>query len=356
MDINEIYETYSSEKFYVTTYKNHFQDKMGFLNEFAFNDFVHELIKNENLPDYYLTCINVDLRIANSESMATGDYVLRKVIISLEDYYVFRIQGEKFNILCEKSQIEGLKEILNKPYERCKIYYGIVDDVPFKPKDDAEERALIRKGIRLMYANKGEKSINVSDSIVANKGNTPKQYQETKLKKYCNTMWYSIIKLQITEPIYKEVNVYVFPTTWKEAMRALPIIVAVYDNVSYNVKCCMGEENSVQFGIEGLRFNVSCRFDRDNHLAVTLFAVDKCKWNMENHTTHEGDYIPASFGKRLSPTKELYPIRKNIKGVWDYVLYEDGNIILNTEGYVTTPNGSRYGVFMDDKCLDLIQV
>lgn len=349
--IDNIYESYKSDELCAISNKDHFTDKAGYLNEFAFNHFTKVLSQENNLPDYFLTCINIDLRLANAESIAVGDYELRKFIISLEDFYVFRIQGEKFNILARKDQLQKLKTILDKPNNKYKVYYGMVKDIPYKPKDEYEERDIILKGIRAMYAHKGEKKVNVSYNIVADKGNVPKELQETKLKKYCSTMWYSITRLIITEPIYKELTVYAFPTAWKEALQSLPLIAAVYDNVTYNVKC----DNNIQFGVDGIKFSLTCRFDRDKHLTTSLFALDKCKCDVKTET-HEGDYIPAYFGKRLSPTKEIYPIRKNPKGMYDYIIYDEGKIEINTDGYVTTDDGVKYGVFMDDKCLDLIKL
>ena len=345
--INQLYERFQSDESCTLPCKEVYTDRYGYPNENAFHSFTESLIDNDE--DYYLVCLNIDLRKANSTSMAQGDYVLRKFILSLNQYYVFRIRGEKFNMLVTKEQIPEVKERLDTPNEKYQIYYGIVKDAPFKPHNSVEEKALIQKGIALMYECKIEKSA-PAPAIIDTKGNTPKELQEDKLRKYRSTMWYSTVNITITKPEYKEVSVIVYPTQWKPDMASLPVIVAVYDNISYNVKY----GKNVMFGVNGIRFSVSCRFDHDNHLDTTIYTVDKgdatVKFKID---TSEGVCIPENFGKRLSRTKELYPLRKNSTGMYDFIILEDERITLNTDGCYISPNGKRYGVFADDTFIEL---
>ena len=155
--INEVYENYKSDNERIMTCKDYFTDRNGYLNEYAFKDFIGEIRKN-GINNLYLCCFNIDLRKANLEGHAMGDYILRKFIVSLEKYYVFRIGGEKFNILCKKEQIPELQAIFDKENEKYRIYYGFVKEKPFFPQTEAEEKEMIRKGISLMYACKGEAS------------------------------------------------------------------------------------------------------------------------------------------------------------------------------------------------------
>ena len=344
----ELYDSLASDNLCTITYKDHFTDRNGYLNENAFQKFTEYLRTNNELPDYYLICLNIDLRLANAESTAVGDYVLRKFIVALDDFFVFRIQGEKFNILATKEQIPHIKQYLDTPNDKYKVYYGIVKEKPYKPQNEAEQREIIHKGISMMYESKGEKKVStIIDAI----GNEPKELHETKLKKYCDTMWYSIISLTITEPIYREITIYVYPTEWKEATHTLPILIAAYDNVEYNIKV----GTLITFGINGFRFSVSCRFDTDKHLSTAIFSLDndKCKCKISTQT-HEGVCIPTNFGKRITRTCEIYPLRRNQTGLFDYIALDDGAPKLNTTGYIETPNGMRYGVSMNDKSIDLI--
>lgn len=347
-----IYNEFKSNTKCVMSYKDYYTDRQGFLNDNAFHRFVSEIQSNPNIPELYLICLNVDLRKSNAESTAKGDYELRKLVVSLEDYYIFRIQGEKFNMLVTKEQIPTIEAVFTKPSDKYTIYYGIVKDKPFKPMSAIEEKELIRKGVSLMFANKGEiKQGYNTDSIIDGKGITPKELQETATRKYRSTMWYSEIHITITDPFYKEVDIYAFPTEVKQAMQSIPTIVAIYDNVQYNVKY----DSNVKFGINGLVFCLTCRFDREAHLATTIFAQDRCKYDIKTNTV-EGECIPATFGKRITPTKQIFPIRQNTTGLCDYVALEDGTITLNTEGVVVSPSGVRYGVVMDEKCIDLVKI
>jgi hypothetical protein len=355
MNKEELYESYKSSEECLFKRLSVFTDKHGYLNENAFQDFTKSIVNNPDDKDYYLICFNVDLRNANAESMAAGDYALRRFIVSLEDFFVFRIQGEKFNALVTQEEIPRIKTLLDKPNPLYKVYYGIVSDTPFHPQNAIEEREMIRKGIALMYENKGEKKVVATDDVVSVKGNTPKELQETKLRKYRKTMWYTTITLTLTNPKYKEVTIFIYPTEIKSNLQRVNIICAVYDNVHYNVKC----GNEVTFGIDGYRFTVFSRFNRDGHLDTAIYCVDKdkCKYQM-THDTHEGVCIPASFGKRLSQSREIYPLRKSSNGMYDYVDYnmDDNTVSVNTDGYVTTPSGTKYGVFMDAECIDLTKI
>lgn len=347
-----IYSQFKSDEQCVMTCRDYYTDRQGFINDNAFHKFISEIKENPDMPDLYLVCFNIDLRKSNAESTAVGDYELRKFIVSLEEYYVFRIQGEKFNMLVTKEQIPVVEAYLKKPSDKYTVYYGIVKEKPFRPATVIEERDLIRKGVTLMFMNKGEIKHGYSpDDVISGKGNTPKELQETATRKYRATMWYSEVRITVTEPFYKEVMVYAFPTEVKQAMQSIPTIVAAYDNVTYNVKF----DSQVKFGINGIVFNLTCRFDREEHLTTTIFTQDKCKYDIKTKNV-EGVCIPATFGKRITPTKQIFPIRQNATGMCDYIALEDGVVTLNTDGVVVSPSGVRYGVVMDDKCIDLIKI
>lgn len=355
MNRDELYDSYKAADVCSMMRRDVYTDRGGYLNENAFQDFTKKLSQNPDGEDYYLICFNIDLRNANAESMATGDYVLRRFIVSLEDFFVFRIQGEKFNALVTKDEIPRIKTFLDKPNDKYKVYYGIVADTPYRPQTQTEEREIIRKGIALMYENKGEKKVVAQDDIISKKGNTPKELQETKLRKYRKTMWYTTMKLTITNPKYKEVTIYIYPTEMKPNLQRVNIICAVYDNVHYNVKSGI----EVTFGVDGYRFKVFSRFNREGHLDTAMYCVDndRCKYQM-TYDTYEGVCVPVAFGKRISVNKEIFPLRKNASGMYDYVLFdkESGETTLNTDGYLSMPNGVKYGVFMDAECIDLAQI
>lgn len=349
--INEVYENYKSDNERIMTCKDYFTDRNGYLNEYAFKDFIGEIRKN-GINNLYLCCFNIDLRKANLEGHAMGDYILRKFIVSLEKYYVFRIGGEKFNILCKKEQIPELQAIFDKENEKYRIYYGFVKEKPFFPQTEAEEKEMIRKGISLMYACKGEASAAKTDFIIGDKGNTPKELQETSKRKFRSTMWYVVADITVTKPEYRTVKAYIYPTEIRSPKQSIPIIVIVDNNINYIVR----SGYTVEFGVCGIRFCTKCHFDAENHLQTWLFSTDTGGEFDIKIRTVEGVCIPANFGKRLKNGKEIYPIKPNITGMWDFVIFDDGTPTLNTDGYFTDDSGVRYGVYMDKEYLNLVEL
>lgn len=338
---------YQSEELLSVSIKDFFTDRHGYANEQAF---YHYLKTNKDMLNdipYRLICINVDLRKANAQSIAFGDYVLNKLIMTLEDYSVFRIQGEKFNVIVKDSDLPTALSILEKPNENYDIYVGVAPS-RLMYNDISDVAKIIREGVRLMFENKS-RSKDKDNAIIGNKGRTPKALRETKLTKFRNTMWYSTIKIRITEPTYKELTVFVFPTEFKQALQSIPTIAIIYDNLDYRVLY----SNDIHFGTDGLLFTLNTRFDREGHLNTAIFntGTGKCEFDID---TSEGICIPHYFGKKISATKEIYPFRKNVQGYCDYVSLDNGVVELNKEGILKTANGELYGVTMDSKCINLI--
>lgn len=140
-------------------------------------------------------------------------------------------------------------------------------------------------------------------------------------------------------------------------MESLPLIVVVDDLLEYRVM----QGKDVHFGVEGIVFSVSARYDREGHLNTAVYQMkdemmpdepEQCELEIR---THEGSCVPANFGKRISSKREIYPIRKNIQGYMDYVLLENGTAVINTEG-VIEKKGKLYGVFSDDNYVELIPI
>lgn len=348
----KVYKNYTSIEKLELTCKDHFTEKAGFPNEFAFLDFAQQIKREDEM---YLVCLNVDLRKANRISYAFGSYTLRKFMVSLEGFYVFRIQGEKLNIFVPESGVQELKSILDAPNEFIDVYYGFVPEY-FDAADLDQQRSV---GVELMYQDKAKKHSKAKsgDSLLAGKGNTPVGLQETFERKYKETMWYSVAKIAVTSPVFKEVTVHIFPTEFRSPMESLPLIVVVDDLLEYRVM----QGKDVHFGVEGIVFSVSARYDREGHLNTAVYQMkdemmpdepEQCELEIR---THEGSCVPANFGKRISSKREIYPIRKNIQGYMDYVLLENGTAVINTEG-VIEKKGKLYGVFSDDNYVELIPI
>lgn len=352
--LQTIYEDYNSNGYVTVPKQNIYKDKDGFLNEIAFRDFIARLAK-EN--ECYLACINVDLRASNaSQGYAFGTRVLRTAYLQLQDFvHIFRIGGEKFNLVIEKENLENAKKMLDSDVkELFSIYYGVITD-EFLTADNYEE--LRKRGVEAMYRHKADctgKDISEvrDDKIVGDKGNTPPELQETDTHKFRETMWYGTIAFTEKEPLSKEVIVYVFPTEYKDKMMSAHQIVVVDDYV--NTVVFTG--NDVRFGFDGIRYNVNSRFDNDGKLTIMCFKDKKSngECGMIIHS-HEGSCLPANFGKRIGNGCEIYPIKKIATGAYSYVLWDKQNnkATYNETGLVEM-KGKKYAVFADENGIDLI--
>lgn len=334
------YDDYFGGEEIVVTKKDFYTTRKGFPNRKAFVDFSANLDGN-----YYLVLMNVDLRKANMESYENGDYVLRRFIMSLLNYgfYVFHIWGEKFNILVPQERVFELKELLEKPSEDYDLYYGIVMTEQY---DHTRSQEFIQKGITLMYQDKSVKK--GSRTTATPLKNIPEEFQETFRRKFRSTMWYSVIDITVSEPEFKTARVYVFPTEYKKPLESVKLI-AVVDELT-NYRLYYGKD--IHFGLGGVMFSASGRFNREQTFTMAFFNTGKGKAEYDINT-HKGIGIPTSFGKRASGGREVYPIKQNVNGFCDYVLLKEDGVELNTTGLINV-NGMMYGVCQDDNFIDLI--
>lgn len=352
MTSKEIYNSFTSVEEIKLTSKDFYCDKSGIPNENAFEHFTESLDFDD---EFRLVCLCLDLRKVNKEEgYASGSRIMRKFFLTLQDMgvYAFRIHGEKFNILCKQEQLDELKEFLDEKSEKYAVYYGVPND-PYNlfTRDD-----LIEEGKNLMYEDRKRKcgkstEDNQSDFLVGNKGNTPTDLQETQFHKYLSTMWYTKAKIMITEP-FKELFLYIFITDFKPPYQSLPLIVVTDDLLEYRVFA----DTDVKFTAEEIDFRINARFNKDGRLITGIFPegenAKNCK--CEFIEKHEGISIPSNFGKRVGKN-EIYPIKQNINGVCDYVLYEKGEAKLDQTGLIEI-DGVKYGVYMDKEGIDLVKV
>lgn len=347
-----IYKSFMSETSMETTNREFYCEKSGIPNLKAFEVFTESIDFDDK---YYLTCVNIDLRAINkAEGYASGSRVMRKFFLALEELgvYVFRIQGEKFNILCKEDKKEELKKFLDEDNsDKYKVYYGM----PEEPYSLFTCDDLVEEGKRLMYADKKKKGglgdENTTDFLVGNKGNTPADLQETEFHKYISTMWFTKAKITVLEP-FKEVMLYIYVTDFKPPYQSLPLLVVVDDLLEYRVFTA----TNVELTIEEIGFRVNARFDKQGRLQTAIFPDGKGAKNCKIEFTekHEGVSIPSNFGKRVGKN-EIYPIKQNINGVCDYVLLTKDGAELNDTGLVDI-NGEKYGVYMDNESIDLAKV
>lgn len=347
-----VYKNFMSEEPKETTNREFYCEKNGIPNLKAFETFTESIDFDD---EYFLTCVNIDLRATNkAEGYASGSRILRKFFLSLLelDVYAFRVQGEKFNILCKKDKLAGLKEFLDEDNsEKYKVYYGMPEEAySLFTCDD-----LIEEGKRLMYEDKHKKGgvgdENTTDFLVGNKGNTPADLQETEFHKYISTMWFTKAKITVLEP-FKEVMLYIYVTDFKPPYQSLPLLVVVDDLLEYRIFT----GTNIELTIEEIGFRINARFDKQGRLQTAIFPdgtnSKNCKFEFTER--HEGVSIPSNFGKRVGKN-EIYPIKQNINGVCDYVLLTKDGAELNDTGLIEI-GGDKYGVYMDNESIDLAKV
>lgn len=354
MDMREKYKSYWANDPITVTKRELYTDAEGFPNEVAFSHFVKNLTVSDKL---YLACINVDLRASNkAKGYAFGSLVLRKAILQLQDFFcVFRISGEKFNVLIPEEDLENARAMLDKcPKQLFTIYYGIVTSEFVCTNNIASLR---REGIDLMYSHKaeltGKKHEEVrDDKIIGDKGNTPAQLQETDTHKCRETMWYGVIDFEELQPYARNVKAYIFPTEYKDKKMSLHQIVVVDDLI--NTRIYTG--NNVVFGFDGIKFSVSTRFDEHGKLSILCFKDRESKGQVEmNIQLHEGSCIPASFGKRIDGRRELFPVKQVVSGGYSYALLDrtTGEVTFDDTGMVEV-EGKQYAVCVTENSIDLI--
>lgn len=354
MDMREKYKSYWADDPITVTKRELYTDSEGFPNEVAFLHYIKTLTPSDK---FLLACINIDLRASNqAKGYAFGTLVLRKAVLQLQDFFaVFRVSGEKFNLLIPEEELEDAKRMLdNCPNTLFTIYYGIsTKDYVYSENIEM----LRRDGIDLMFAHKakvtGKKHEEVrDDKIIGDKGNTPAQLQETDTHKCRDTMWWGVIDLEEIQPFARNVKAYVFPTEYKDKKMSLNQIVVIDDLV--NTRILTG--NNVTFGFDGIKFSVSTRFDENGKLSVLCFKDRESKGQVEmNIQLHEGNCIPASFGKRLDSKREIFPIKQVASGGFSYVLFDRStNTVTYDETGLVEVDGKRYAVYVTENSIDLI--
>lgn len=349
------YSEYTNDTLITVPKRKLFTDAEGFPNENAFRSFVEPLTEDDGC---YLACISIDLTASNeSGGYAFGTLMLRKVYLQLKDnFFVFRVSGDKFNIIVPEGDFEKAEQMLSScDAELLTIYYGFVKNQPITGENYADLR---RQGIELMYQNKAvrtDKKLGAvrDDKIVGDKGNTPVELQETLTHKFRETMWYGTIIFDESEPTAREITAYIFPTEYKENFASLNMIVVVDDLIHSRVYV----GNNIAFGFDGIRFTITSRFDNEGHLNIVCFKdrESKGKCEMTLHS-HEGVCIPASFGKRAGKGQEIFPVKPNAYGTYDYVLWDKTakTATLDTTGIVVM-DGKNYAVHANSKGIDLIE-
>lgn len=345
------YEDYTSSEKMTVTKREFFTDNDGYPDEKAFWDFVRYVSEEDKM---YLLCLDVDLKSSNAKGTGFGDLVLRTFFTKMQNHFPsFRMRGTKFNLFVHESNLALAEEMLTTDNSKLFTLYGEVLKDKFVSCDNVDE--LLQEGIKKMFNGRVD-----TDKIVGDKGNVPAERQETSTRKYLSTMWYARIIFNETKPSRRTLTAYVFPTEYKPPMALLDTVVVLDDVVKPRVY----EGSMITIPIDGMMIKVTTRFDNDGHLAVSWSKSLESKSNGEIEGTidiHEADSIPVNFGKRISSTKEIYPIKPNTQGLYEYVMYDrTAEYPKHKAEYITSGivqgKVNSYEVHMDSEVIELVKV
>ena len=333
----ENYGKYISEETMIVTSKEYYSDNDGFPNDRAFWDFVKNLHDTDRM---YLLCLDIDLSPSNAKGTGYGDLIMRTFFVKMQEYFPsFRMRGTKFNIFVPEKYIEAAEEMLRTDNSKYFILHGEIIKDKFVSSLNAEE--LIAEGVKRMLGGRRD-----SDMVLGNKGNVP-------------TMWFATITFKETKPALRTLTAYVFPTEYKKPMALLETVVVLDDMVTTKVY----DGTVVQLPIDGMRISISVRFDNDGNMVVSWFKMgDSAEGEITGEMElHEGDAIPVSFGKRIGGSKEIYPVKPNSQGLYEYVLFDRNASYPNHKAeYVTTGTvtgkENTYEVHRDSVAIELVKV
>lgn len=344
------YQDYlSTEKISISKSKL-YTDNYGFPNDIAFNDFCKSLTGNEGL---IMVCLIFDVTVSNNKDYQVGTEVLKKLYNQLKDsFYIFRYSGNKFNILSKANNLSRLKTMCDTcPAKYATIYYGIVDEC-IVTSENYEEQCRI--GVERMYKQKSAKASKTKLPIsITEKQSIPAEYQENQTHKSIQTMWYGIIKFEEKEPLPHTLTALIYPTEYKDYPAPLNMVVVLDDKV--NSRIFWG--TNVTIGFDGNRFDINCRINAEGNLIIQCFPDRDNKGVIDlTIKRHEGIYLPAEFGKQIDNNREIFPVKPNSYGSYDYVVWDkiEQKAEYNSTGIVSSDN-HIYTVTFNNKGIELTE-
>lgn len=359
-----------------------------------------EYIKSINTSNITLAAFNISVKEINKESRKKGNECLRAIIKELkkDNFKIFRIQGEKFNIVFLQNEYDyktkqKLKlyfdvSMFQLPYE---IYYGIetndnsnfeifrhrtveemyrdrnrknqiskVNDIIKKSKALLKMEADLleeEKNLQRLKSGKEKKLEKIisdkenSSQLIPGKEKTPDNFKENDRQKYLAEMYFATATVNaLKDGKFTSFTLYIFPTKLMPALVTLPNIVIIDTGINYTTyKDCN------HFTYMDVEYNVSMRFTREGKLNFSIFPTDETVKNNINIHTQEGLYTPDNFGKlvHLSDSDiEIFPIKQNIRNLYDFAYIKNNEIIINKNGFIND-NEKNISVTMDNTSINL---
>lgn len=359
-----------------------------------------EYCKDINTQNITLAAFNISVKEINKESRKKGDACLKALIneFKKQHYKIFRIQGEKFNIVFLKDEFDfkckqRLQLLFDVPVFQLPyiIYYGILtnDGSNFEIFRHRVIEEMYRDRNRKMQVNKIEAVVKKSKALlkmeadlleqeknlqrlkagkekkletivtaaksdkllIHGKEITPDNFKETDTQKFLAEMYFATATVNaLKDGKFTSFTLYVFPTKLMPALVTLPNIVIIDTGINYTAyKDCN------HFTYMDVEYNVSMRFTREGKLNFSIFPTDETVKNNINIHIQEGLYTPDNFGKIIHLSDgdiEIYPIKQNIRNLYDFGYIKDNEIIINKNGFIND-NGKNISVTMDDISINL---
>lgn len=340
------YERYLSDEEITVTSREYYTDSSGYQNEKAFWDFAKDIKEEDKM---YLMCIDIDLSPSNAKGTGFGDLVMRTFFTKIRELFpIFRMRGTKFNLFIPENEVKTVNEIISSDSNSSyfTIHGHIVTD-KFVSSETVKE--VLAEGVKGMLGDRKD-----DDAVVGDTGNTPAMQQETPTKKYIAEMWFAEITFTETAPNPRTLKAYVYPTEYQKPMAMLHSIVVLDDMVQPRVY----SGTVARIPIDGMRITITARYDHDGHIIVSWVksadTVGEIRGEIE---LHEGNSIPANYGKRIGSTKEIYPIKMNSQGLYEYALYDKKtqSVEYVTDGLIKGRE-KTYEVHRDSTVIQLVQI
>ncbi len=216
-----------------------------------------------------------------------------------------------------KSNETTLKEKEEALLEKQRIFEDKqkkLNEIEHKLKEQEEAEKRREEALRERI----EEKESIDESLIPN---TSKEIDglETTERKSLLSMWFAKTSLHFvdTSKGYHEATIYSFPLEYKKAPFTSKSCIVVEDDRGEYQSYVATNHN---FTIGNTSFVLVVKFNKDGQITIAVVSENDTTEIVElETTTHCGEFTPTTFGKTFFEY-EVFPIKKNINGLWDCVL------------------------------------
>lgn len=181
------------------------------------------------------------------------------------------------------------------------------------------------------------------------------ELMETEFKKLSDTMWFYAATVDIVNPKgdYHKIRILIYPLEYTTPPMTVNSLVVIEDEMNRYIY----SGRNVKAGIANTMFFINSRFTKEGTYSA---AINKRKDDYEivkdsrKENVHNGICTPYHFGKVFFD-KELFPIRKNVDGLMDCVVWIGRNEFVESDGTLKH-DGIHYQFLKDGKYFTLVKI